>query len=263
MAPASRVRDWGLLLMCNLIWGSQFVFLKRVQQQMGPIFATLFPLGLTIIILYFMVKTQDRKDPTLHSPDKMRGHDKVSIVLLGVLGQGATMLFGTWAVRLTLASDAALVNLALPVTTAVMAYLLLGERMTIIRAISFILAIVGVLECAGISLHGLNISEPKFLLGNALCFLSVAGSAFYNTYSKPLLARYSVFRVILYTDSIALIVLLPFAIYLEPESFSQCPSLQPVGVGRAPVPRAAEKLARPGALSPGAQTSRRDCRGSE
>jgi drug/metabolite transporter (DMT)-like permease len=219
MAPASRVRDWGLLLVCNLIWGSQFVFLKRVQQQMGPIFATLFPLALTVIILYSMVKAEDGKDAAVRRQHKMRRRDIVSIVLLGVLGQGATLLFGTWAVRLTLASDAALVNLALPVTTAVMAYLLLGERMTLIRAISFILAIVGVLECSGISLHGLNMSEPKFLLGNALCFLSVAGSAFYNTYSKTLLATYSVFRVILYTDTIALIVLLPFALYLEPESF--------------------------------------------
>jgi hypothetical protein len=54
MLSASRLRDWGLLLACNLIWGNQFVFLKIVQQQMGPLFATLFPMGFTILMLISM-----------------------------------------------------------------------------------------------------------------------------------------------------------------------------------------------------------------
>ena len=35
-----RFRDWILLLLCNLIWASQFVLVKIVQEQMGPVAAT-------------------------------------------------------------------------------------------------------------------------------------------------------------------------------------------------------------------------------
>jgi len=219
MAAVSRLRDWGLLLTCNLIWGTQFVFVKVVQREMGPLFATLFPLGLTVLILVPLVKRQDHGDGLDQRPAKIPGRDLIDFLFLGVLGQAVTMLFGTWGIRLTLASDAALFNLALPVTTAVMAYFLLDERMTIIRVVSFVLAIVGVLECSGINFHGLSFSGPEILLGNLFCFISVVGSAFYNAYSKTLLARYSVLRVVLYTDGIAFLVLLPFAIYLEPQSF--------------------------------------------
>jgi len=219
MLSASRLRDWGLLLVCNLIWGSQFVFLKIVQRQMGPLFATLFPLGFAVLMLIPIVKIQGDGAEALKPVSGVRRTDFIRFALLGILGLALSMLFGTWAVRLTLASDAALVNLAMPVTTALMAYLLLGERMSSIRAISFGLAIVGVLECSGINWKELNFTNPQFLMGNAFCFISVAGSSFYNTYSKPLLVRYSTYRLILYTYSFALVFLLPITIYVEPQSF--------------------------------------------
>lgn len=219
MAAVSRLRDWGLLLACNLIWGSQFVFVKVVQREMGPLFTTWFPLGLTVLILIPLVGSQDRDRRLDRQPIKKKSGDLVNFLLLGVLGQAVTMLFGTWGIRLTLASDAALFNLALPITTAVMAYFLLGERMTVIRGISFALAIIGVLECSGINWHGLSFSGRSILIGNLFCVISVLASAFFNTYSKNLLARYSILRIVLYTDAIAFFVLLPFTIYLEPESF--------------------------------------------
>ena len=45
MASLARVRDWALLLICNLIWASQFVMVKIVQEQMGPVFATFAPMA--------------------------------------------------------------------------------------------------------------------------------------------------------------------------------------------------------------------------
>jgi drug/metabolite transporter (DMT)-like permease len=217
MAAVSRLRDWGYLLACNLIWGSQFVFVKVVQREMGPLFTTLIPLGITAVILLPVVQKLEQSDPT--TQQKLSRRDIIDFLLLGVLGQAVTMLFGTWGIRLTLASNAALFNLALPVTTAVMAYFLLGERMTIIRVISFVLAIVGVLECSGINFQGVSFSGREILLGNFFCMISVAASAFFNTYSKTLLTRYSVLPVVFYTDVIAFFVLLPFTIYFEPQSF--------------------------------------------
>jgi drug/metabolite transporter (DMT)-like permease len=223
MRSGSKLQNWGLLLACNLIWGSQFVFLKVVQRQMGPLFASLFPFGLSILMLAPLVKAEGRGSQTEKPGSSMRRSDMIGFILLGVLGQAFAVVFGTWAVRLTLASDAALLNLALPVTTAVMAYLLLGERMSPLRAFSFVLAILGVLECSGINWRELNFTNSRFVIGNAFCLISVAASAFYNTYSKPLLERYSVYRVVLYTYVVAFVVLLPITVYVEPQSFRNLP----------------------------------------
>jgi drug/metabolite transporter (DMT)-like permease len=228
MVSTSRLKNWGLLLICNLIWGSQFVFLKIVQRQMGPLFASLIPLGFSTLMLIPLVKMEGPGAKTAKPDSGARRSDVVGFILLGVLGQALAMIFGTWAVRLTLATDAALLNLALPVTTAVMAYLLLGERMSVVRALSFVLAIVGVLECSGIRWRELNFTNPQFVIGNAFCLISVAASAFYNTYSKPLLARYSLYRVILYTYLTAFAVMLPITIYVEPQSFRNMAHFTPL-----------------------------------
>src|SRR5579863_542053 len=188
MLAAARLRDWALLLLCNLIWASQFVMVKIVQQQLGPVSATFFPMLVATLLLIPVVAWEGRTRPDARQrvPRSQVGQ----FIVLGVLGQVVAQLFITWGLRYSLASNAALLMLALPVSTALMAYFLLGERMTRVRWISFALALAGVLECSGVDWKELNLTSSHFFWGNLLVFLSVNGSAFYNVYSKKLLKRY-------------------------------------------------------------------------
>lgn len=222
MIALSRLRDWALLLLCNLIWASQFVMVKLVQKQMGPVFATFFPITLATLLLVPIVRREQRKN----SPGRqgrLPPRDILQFILIGVFGQVVAQLFITWGVRWSLASNAALLMLALPISTAVMAYFFLGERMTPIRWISFALAIAGVLECSGINWKELNFTSPRFLLGNLMIFLSINGSAFYNAYSKKLLRRYSPLRVLLYSYYAVFAFLFPITLYVEPAGFRNLP----------------------------------------
>jgi len=219
MARASldRVRDWGLLLACNLIWSSQFVLVKIVQEQMGPVAATFFPMTLaTLMLLPIVWRERSLKG-------RMPRRDVLEFILIGVFGQVVAQLFITWGVRFSLASNGALLMLALPVSTAVMAYFFLGERMSAVRWVSFALAIGGVIECSGVDWKELDLTSSKFFWGNVMIFLSVNGSAFYNVYSKKLLERYSPLRVLLYSYYAVFAVLLPITIYSEPGSFHDLP----------------------------------------
>jgi drug/metabolite transporter (DMT)-like permease len=218
----SRVRDWALLLVCNLIWASQFVMVRLVQAQMGPVFATFFPMTLATLLLIPIVRREQRGSPSEQNHGIPR-RDILEFILIGVFGQVVAQLFITWGVRLSLASNAALLALALPISTAVMAYFFLGERMTRVRWISFALAIAGVLECSGIDWKELNFASGKYLLGNLMIFLSVNGSAFYNAYSKKLLRRYSPLRVLLYSYYAVFAFLLPITLYVEPQGFANIP----------------------------------------
>lgn len=221
---AARLWDWFLLIICNLIWATQFVMLKIVQVQIGPVSATFFPMALATLLLLPVVWWQRRR-----SPDKSRlqRNDVWQFILIGVLGQVVAQLFVTWGVRYTLASNAALIMLALPVLTAVMAYLFLRETMSALRWASFALAIAGVLECSGIDWHALNFTSRAYLLGNLLVLISVGGSAFYNVYSKKLLTRYTPLEVLLYSYYAVIAVLLPITLWLEPEDFRMLPHLTP------------------------------------
>jgi len=203
-----KLRDWALLLLCNLIWASQFVMVKLVQEQMGPLFAAAFPIALATILLALVVAFRG----SIRMPLK----HVVPFILLGVAGQVVAQLFITWGVRLSLASNAALLMLALPIATAVMAFFLLGEKMNWVRWISFGLAFAGVLACSGVDWKELNLHSSKYLAGNLLIFASVNGSAFYNAYSKKMLTLYGPLQVLLYSYYTALFVMIPVTLWLEP-----------------------------------------------
>ena len=218
MFSRTHLRDWALLLVCNLIWASQFVMVKLVQEQMGPVFATFFPMTLATLLLIPVVWQSKRRAPG--RVGRLPTRDILEFILIGVFGQVVAQLFITWGVRWSLASNAALLMLTLPISTAVMAYFLVGERMTRVRWISFALAIIGVLECSGINWKELNFTSVRFLLGNLMIFLSVNGSAFYNAYSKKLLERYSPLEVLLYSYYAVFAFLCPITIYAEPRGFT-------------------------------------------
>jgi len=212
-----RLRDWGLLLACNLIWSSQFVLVKIVQEQMGPVAATFFPMTLSTLMLISILRREGKLK------NRIPRRDVMQFMLIGVFGQVVAQLFITWGVRFSLASNAALITLALPVATAVMAHFFLRERMSAIRWISFGLAIGGVIACSGVDWKELDLTSSKFFWGNVMIFLSVNGSAFYNVYSKKLLERYSPLRVLLYSYYAVFAFLLPITLFTEPESFHDLP----------------------------------------
>ena len=217
-----------MLLFCNFIWGSQFVMVKVAQEQMGPVFVTFFPMTISTLMLIPIVYREGRKNRVGANPGRMSIADLRDFILIGVCGQVAAQLGAAWGVRLTGAEDTALLMLCLPVCTAVMAYLFLGERMTLVRWISFALAIAGVLECSGINWSSLNFASGKFLLGNLLVFASVLGSSFYNTYSKRLLLRYTPLQVLLYSYYAVFAFMLPITVYTEPEGFLHIAHFKPV-----------------------------------
>ena len=220
----SRLGDWALLIVCNLIWASQFVLAKLVQEQMGPIFATLLPMALATLCLIPMVRRQQRvsgRRPAIAAPDVAR------FALIGVFGQVVAQLGVTWGVRYAPASNAALLSLTLPIATALMALVILGERMTRVRWASFVLAVAGVLQCSGVDWQELRINSGKILAGNLLIMLSVLGSAFYNVYGKKLLVRYSPLEVLLYSYYAVLLCLVPLTYYAEPESLHSMLSFGP------------------------------------
>jgi len=213
------MRSWLLLFACNLMWALQFTCVKLVQGQVGALFTVWGPMTLATVLLLPMIARERRTS----GPKSERSRkDCFTFFLLALVGIFPGQVFITWGTRWSLASDAALLMLTLPVSTAFLAYLFLGERMTRVRWISFSLAIVGVLMCSDLHFGRMKFGKG-YLLGNALIFLGTLGSAFYNSYSKKVLERYSPLEVLFYTYVGMFILMTPLVISEEGSVFRHIP----------------------------------------
>ena len=212
-----KITDWALLLACNFMWSSQFVLVKLVQDDVGPLFTTAGPmLAATLLLIPLAVPSLVRRWVTGPDARPPSSSHVAGFIALGILGQVVGQLSATWGVRISLASNAALLMLTLPVVTALMAFVVLRERMTLTRWVGFVLALVGTVICSTRDVQGFDLGGG-YLLGNALIFVSVMGSAFYNVYSKKLLQDYGALEVLFLSYVAVCLVLIPLTLALEPQ----------------------------------------------
>jgi drug/metabolite transporter (DMT)-like permease len=224
LAPAqSKLLSWVLLFSCNLMWALQFTCIKLVQDQAGPLFTVWFPTAISLAVLYPFVYLERKKN---RGGPKTIGDKRPNLfvvyLVLCLFGVIPGQLFMTWGTRLSLASNAALLTLTLPVTTAIFAVIFLNEKMTGLRWMSFGLAVIGVALCSGLDVHSVSFNKGQ-LLGNVLVFGAILGSSFYNSYGKAALDWHSPMEMLFWTYVGLTVLMTPFVVVLERESFRNLP----------------------------------------
>ena len=212
------MRSWLLLFSCNFMWALQFTCIKLVQDQVGPLFTVWGPMTLATVMLYPLIRLEVKSAEIRDKPSS----DILIFLLLAVVGVFPGQVVITWGTRMSLASNAALLMLTLPVSTAFLAFIFLHEKMTPVRWVSFGLAIVGVLMCSDIDFRTLNFGKG-YLYGNALIFIGTLGCAFYNSYGKKILERYSPTEMLFFTYVAMFVVMTPLTLAKEPGVFAAIP----------------------------------------
>ena len=206
---------WAMLLFCNLIWSFHFTSIKLTQDQVGPYFTVWAPMLLaTIFLAPFVVRDFKKGGKQLK--------DVFVFIQLAAVGAFPSQVLMTWGTQYSLASNAAILVLALPVVTAVFAFLILKEKMTPIRWVSFIIAIVGVLLCSTNDVKHMDMGS-KYALGNLLIFLAILGNAYYNVGCKKISGKYTEMEMVFYTYFVLVILLTPLVLYYEPGMFAMIP----------------------------------------
>lgn len=213
------MRSWFFLFSCNLMWALQFTCVKLVQDQVGSLFTVWGPMTLSTIMLYPLVRAERRHD---RGPDRRRWQDVFAYFLMAAVAVFPAQVLVTWGTRMSLASNAALIALTAPITMAIMAVLILGERMSAGRWVSFGLAILGVLLCSASDLRHLDFGKG-YWAGNALIFLGTTGSGFYNTYGKKMMERYTPMEMLYYTYLAMFVIMTPLTLLKEPDVFRRIP----------------------------------------
>jgi drug/metabolite transporter (DMT)-like permease len=205
--------SWTLLFACNMMWSLQFTCIKLTQAQVGPYFTVWAPMLLAAVFLSGFALQDFKK-----GGKKLR--DIIVFVQLAMLGAFPAQVLMTWGTQYSLASNAAILTLCLPVITALFAFLLLKEKMNRIRWVSFIIAIIGVILCSTGDIKQLDFGS-RYAVGNMLIFLAIIGNSYYNVGVKKVADRYTEREMVFYTYVVMVVLLTPLVLIYERDIFAR------------------------------------------
>ena len=213
----STYLSWFALFACNLMWSLQFTCIKLIQDQVGSYSTVFIPMLLATVFMAPFVY----KDARANKNRKLS--DLKIFALLAVLGQFPAQVLMTMGTQQSTASNGAIISLTLPVISALLAVLLLNEKMNRLRWVSFFIAIIGVIMISFKDIFNADFGSA-YLVGNALIFAGVLGSGIYNTVCKRIAENYTEMEMLFYTYIFMVAILLPFVIYYEKDVFKNIPA---------------------------------------
>lgn len=202
-----------LLALASLMWSGQGTAVKFLDPHLGPIAITFLPFYCATLLAIPLLLRMRRQRPTAQTPSR---RDWIRFIIAGVGGQVLAQLGMTWGISYSLASNGAILSLLIPVISAVLASIMLRERVTVLRVLSLIIGLAGVALMSSGDIHQASFFQSKFFVGNLMIFGGCAGSAFYNVYCKGLLQRFEEIEILIYSYITASIASIPLLIWVEP-----------------------------------------------
>ena len=191
--------NFAALILVNLLWAAQYPAYKIAGNSMESAtlnFWTLLFASVFLVPLWLREKQKRKTARKAFDWKTLREY-----LLLGVLGIVPPSVMLSWGIGHSSASNAAILSLTIPVLMTGLGVLMLGEKLSLIRAFSLLLGLVGTLLVSTSDLSQASFSRT-LLLGNFVILIAGLGSAFYNTYSKDLLSRYSELEVLIFSYAV-------------------------------------------------------------
>jgi len=207
----ARKSDLFLLALNQFIWGVGWSAIKYPQSQMGPVALDFWTLGISFLVLYPFVQRALFGKPLNHwgNSRKLTGRDYLDYFIMGFVGlTGMTVLYN-WGAGRSLAANGALISMTVPIVTAVIAVIILSEKMSAGRIVSLVIALAGVLIISDINWGKLNFFGGYFV-GDMLLLLGTVCNGIYVVFSKRLLVIASPIVLLFWAQFLGFLGALPF-----------------------------------------------------
>ncbi len=202
-----------LLALASLMWSGQGTAVKLLDEHLGPVAITFLPFYATTLLAIPLLIRMRRKRPTATAPSS---RDWIRFIIAGVVGQVLAQLGMTWGISRSLASNGAILNLMIPVITAVLASFMLRERISLLRVGALVIGLFGVGLMSIGDLKQASFFQSQFLVGNLLILVGCFGSSFYTVFCKGLLGRFEEIEILIYSYITASLASIPLLIWVEP-----------------------------------------------
>ena len=211
-----------LLALVNLMWAAQGTAVKFLEGKLGPIAITFLPFYVTTLLFVPLLMRERRRNPQASTVTRA---DWLRFATAGIGGQVLAQLGMTWGITKSLASNASILNLLIPVITAVLASFMLRERITLLRVGCLLVGLAGVFLLSIQDLKQSSFLQSSYLAGNLLILAGCLGSAFYNVYCKGLLERFQEIEILIFSYLTASVATVPLLLWVEPLHFAQLVAL--------------------------------------
>lgn len=211
---SQKVIDWSLVIIINFMWATQVPVIRLIGDTYGPITVAFIPMIISTVIFLPVLWIENRRRGVKM---KWRWKDVKYFMLPGLIGVFLMQYLYTLGSKMTLAANAGIITLTIPVIVAIFASILLKEKLNIIRILSFILAIGGVIMTSLPDISGANFKQGGYLYGNLIFLFACCCCGFYNTYCKLLVdKKFTEVEILVYGSIIGSIASIPLLIWAEP-----------------------------------------------
>jgi drug/metabolite transporter (DMT)-like permease len=211
------------------MWATQVPVIRLIGDRLGPVTLAYVPMILSTAMFLPVFRHEQRRRGT---GLRWQWKDAKHLLLAGFFGVFLMQFLYTLGSRWTLAANAGVITLTIPVTVAIFASLFLKERLNFVRILSFFLALLGVLLTSLTDLRSADFKHSQYLAGNLVFLLACFCCGFFNTYCKFLVERkYTELEILVYTSVIGSLSSIPLLLWVEPFHFSEFVQKGPVAIG--------------------------------
>ena len=218
LSGSQKMIDWSLVVIVNFMWATQVPVIRVIGDKLGPVTVAFIPMIVSTIIFLPLLWIENKKR---NVKIFWRWKDIKYFIWPGLIGVFLMQYAYTLGSRLTLAANAGIITLTIPVIVAVFASLLLKEKLNIVRIISFILAIGGALLTSLSDISGADFKQSQYLSGNLIFLFACCCCGFYNTYCKMLVdKKFTELQILVYSSLVGSIASIPLLIWAEPFHYS-------------------------------------------
>jgi len=218
MFKLQKARDWFLVIVVNFMWATQVPVIRLMGDKLGAMTIAFVPMLISTILFMPFLWAENKKRK---ASERRTWKDLRYFIIPGLIGIFLMQYLYTVGSTLTLASNAGIITLTIPVLVAVFASILLKEKLNIIRVIGFVIAIAGVLLTSLPDIKGASFTEGKYFTGNLIFLLACACCAFYNTYCKLLVDKnFTELEILVYGSLMGCVACIPLLVWVEPFSLS-------------------------------------------
>jgi len=189
-----------VLILTSFIWGINPPIMKVGLRYFPPSSYNLVRLVFAVLLCWFLIWKNG-------SERKVERDDAKKLVILGFFGFTIFQVFFAYGMTMTTAGNASLILSLVPISVAVISWLLMGEQISFPTLVAIILSVAGVTFIVLGSGKEISLGSKDFL-GVVMMVGAQISFSFYMVYSRPFLQKYSLYQVTAWIMSSASVVFL-------------------------------------------------------
>ncbi len=198
VGPSPRTLAVLALVLANAIWGGSAAASKAALVHLPPLTTACLRVAIALAVLRLLLVLKGDRPATGRAP-----------ALLGLTGVAAFCASQNLGLRSASATTTALLSGAIPVLTAILATVFLGERLGGRRLTGLLVSLAGI---AVLVVHGSAASLGVAALGNLLPLVSAASFAAYAVLGRQIFAGGDALAIVAGSTRYGLLFLLPGAL---------------------------------------------------